>query len=305
MRAVFIPLSFVIASVGCTPGGEATDFQYRATLARQTSGLELHFDGEQGHAGMLGTNCPFDTRTGMVTGDYDLPGRDEIIQDAEPTVLGEITIAAVVDDDVHVLDKTDGVYTHVPVSAPGVREARLLTDGVVTLHDDCTVQTRTLDGDVTEVTPVAVCEGADFEVDPATGIAFVAAGPDGVLLGADGPVAVPDADLVSWDPATDAFYTARRGGTVLEALEADGTVRWSVQTAGPIHAIDDAGEAHGVAVVMEQPSGRGWIALHDGTTGAENKRGETPSAADALSVSGNGEVIALVRADQTYFYDIL
>lgn len=304
MRALIL---FVIPSlVACTAESAPTDFGYRSSLARETAGLELHYDGEGGHAGMFDTNCPFETRNGMVTGDYDLPGSGEHIQDAEPTVLGEITIAAVVDDDVHVLDKTDGIYTHVPVSAPGVVQARLLVDGVVTLHQDCSVQTRTLDGDVVESTPLADCGGADFEVDPVSGTTFVARGERPVLLTADGPRELDGAaDLVSWDPATNAFYTAVRGTSVVEALEADGTLRWSIETPGPIHALDDAGEANGVAVVMEQPDGRGWIGLYDSTTGDETKRGVTPSAADALSVSGNGMVIALVRADETYFYDIL
>jgi hypothetical protein len=310
MRAIapvaLLPLLALAA--GCT-SAEPSDFGFRTDFSKQTRGLILHEDGEAGHAGMYGTNCPFETFNGGVTGDYDLPEEGEDIQDGEETELGEITIAAVIPGTVHVLDKTDGLYTHVPVSVPGVTEARLVFDGVVALTEvggECELRWFELDGHVRRNEPLASCDGVGVEVDPGAGVALVA-GVDGVVVFPDrGRVEVAlQGDLVAWDDVLGVFYVARRGATGLSAVGADGSVQWTIPTAAPVGAIDDAGATGAVAAVLALPSGRGLLQLFDGQTGELLKAGETPSPAEDLSVSGDGTVLALVRPEQSFFFDIL
>lgn len=300
-----ICLSLVASLVGCT-SQDASDFEFRTDFNKRTKGLVLHEDGESGHAGMFGTNCPFDTKSGGVTGDYDLPGEGEEIQDGEQTELGAVTLVAIISGQVHVLDKTHGIYTHLPLDTEDVLEARLVADGVVILRGDCQVQRLSMEGVVQSTVTVEFCLDAGIEVDPLTGVGVVADPGGTVLVDGDGALPLDTAgDIVAWDASVQAFYVATRGEPILSALEADGALRWSVDTEFPVRALDDAGLTGAAAVVLALPSGRGEIAFYDGLTGALTKSGETPSAADDVAVSNNGGVIALVRPEQSFFFDIL
>lgn len=306
MRAT-VPVLFVciLGAAGCAPG-DAGDFRYRSTFSTRTDGLILHEDGRAGHAGMYGTNCPFDTRTASVTGDYDLPGEGEVVQDGEPTELGEITIAAVIPGVVHVLDKTGGVYTHVPLEVPDVTDARLTVDGVVALTPECALSWVGFDGEVRQALSVPGCEGAGLEVDPLTATALVASPSGAALFDGAARTELPRAaDLVAWDDVAEVFYVARRGDTWLAAVDRHGVEQWLVDLDGPVAAIDDAGGVGAVAAIVSLPSGRGLVELRDGATGVVTKAGETPSTAEDLSVAGDGSVIALVRPEQAFFFDIL
>lgn len=306
MRTI-LPVLFVctFGAAGCAPG-DAGDFQYRSTFSTRTDGLILHEDGRAGHAGMYGTNCPFDTRTASVTGDYDLPGEGEDIQDGEPTDLGEITVVAVIPGIVHVLDKTGGVYTHVPLEVPDVTDARLTVDGVVGLTPECALSWVGFDGEVRHALSVPGCEGGDLEVDPLTGTALLASPTGSALFDGRLRTELPwAADLVAWDDPSEVFYVARRGESWLAAVDRHGVEQWTADLAGPVGAIDDAGGVGAVAAIVELPSGRGLVEFRDGATGEVTKVGETPSTAEDLSVAGNGSVIALVRPEQAFFFDIL
>ncbi|MEZ4322714.1 MAG: hypothetical protein R3F61_34925 [Myxococcota bacterium] len=295
----------VLALSACSAPQDASDFQYRSTFDKRTNGVVLHEDGEGGHAGMYGTNCPFDTNTGAVTGDYDLPGSDEDVQDGEETELGEITLAAVIPGTVHVLDKTGGVYTHVPVTIDRVVEARLLFDGVVGMSPDCTLSWVGLDGEVRKQIGLSACAGG-LEVDPVGGIGVVADPTSTVVT--DGVVAqgaAVNGDLVAFDPLTDAFYIAQTGEWAVHAIEIDGTLRWSADTTGPVTALDDGGAAGAAAVVVGQEDGSGAVAFYDGLTGELVRYADTPSPAEDLSVSGNGRVIALVRPNQSFIFELI
>lgn len=297
--------SLAMLAVGCAPG-DASDFQYESTFAKRTNGVILHEDGESGHAGMFGTNCPFDANTGMTTGDYDLPGEGEDIQDGEPTVVGGITFAAVLDGIVHVVDKTDGEYTHVPVDVPGVEQARLAFDTIVVLDRGCNVKRLDLDGQVLETFALDACADADIEVDPATATGIVASLGHTVRFDADGLHAIDlSADLVAYDGWADQYYLARRGTTELSAVGPDGVVRWTIETPFPVASLDDAGKLESAAVVLEKPDGRGQIAFYDGIAGDATFAGDTPSPAMDLAVSDNGRMLGLVRPEQTFFFSLL
>ena len=60
-------LTPLLALAACAGPTSAT-LEYRSGLDLRTEGVVLHADGETGHAGLSATNCPFETRRGMVTG---------------------------------------------------------------------------------------------------------------------------------------------------------------------------------------------------------------------------------------------
>lgn len=293
------PLSLLLLSACSTPDG--TDIQYLSTFDAGTRGLVLHEEGDGGHAGMFGSNCPFDTSTGQVTGDYDLPDSDEDVQDGEPTSLGDITLAAVIPGTVHVLDKTDGEYTHVPIEVSGVREARLTWDGVVALAPQtCSMSWVSLDGELLAGERLEGCNG-EFETDPSTGLTFV--GGDVAVL-TDGQNTVSSSvsgNLVAFDDVAQLFYVATLGEAHLSAVSFDGAEVWTVATDGPVTALDDGGNTGTAGVVLDLGD-QGAVAFYNGLDGALTRFALTPTAAEDLSVSGNGAVVALVRPEQTFFY---
>ena len=311
----FIALAALLLASACTlEGPSAADpdaLVYRAAFDGETRGVVLHESGDEGHAGMFGTNCPFDTRTGGVTGDYDLPDQDEDVQDGEETELGDITLTATIPETgtVHVLDKTGGAYTHVPLALAGVTEGRLVRDGIVGLTGDCALHWIGFDGTTRATASVEHCAG-DVEVDPDRGVAFVADTAGSVLTDGSTTVAAPvSGDLVAFDDVHRHFYVATSGGSSLAAVQADSTVRWSVEVPGRITALDDGGDTGSVAVVLElddrgNQGGDGGVAFFDGATGERTLFARTPTAADDLAVSGNGRVLALVRPEQTFFYGL-
>lgn len=300
----FVPVLAVLA-VGCAPQ-DASDFEYETTFAKQTRGLILHEDGESGHAGMFGTNCPFDVESGQVTGDYDLPDQDEEIQDGEPTEMGDITFTAVTEGVVHVVDKTGGMYTHEPVAVPGAQEARLAWDTVVVLDDRCRLKQFDFFGETVDSIPLDGCADADVEVDPDTATGVVASLGNTVRFDANGAHPLPvEGDMVAYDAFGDRYYLGTKGDTTLSAVSSSGELLWSIETPWPVTALDDAGMLESVAVVMERRDGRGEIGFFEGTAGDRTAAGITPSAAADLAVSNNGRTLALVRSEQSFFFRLL
>ncbi len=82
---------------------------------------------------MSGTNCPFETRFGRVTGDYDLPVADEETQDGGPSVLGGESVLMVQRhlNVVTVVNKADGEYDSQRHIWPGVLGSRFTDRGLV------------------------------------------------------------------------------------------------------------------------------------------------------------------------------
>ncbi len=302
---LLLAASLSLLATGCTdPQAEGTSVTYLSTFDGGTNGLVLHQGGDAGHAGMFGTNCSFSTATGNVTGDYPLPDgeEEEDVQDGEATELGEISLAAIIPGTIHVIDKTGGEYSHIPVPIEGVTEGRLTWDGVVGMTDDCALSWFGLDGAERRTTQLEAC-GGEFEVDPATGLALVA--DTELTVVTDGETTTPAevaGELVAFDNVAQVFYVAQVGQAWLSALELDGTERWTVETAGTVAALDDGGATGTAAVVVTLAEGTGAVAFYDGLTGEPGRYAETPSTAEDLSVSGNGSVVALVRPEQTFFY---
>ncbi|MCB9685852.1 MAG: hypothetical protein H6735_12495 [Alphaproteobacteria bacterium] len=307
MRFVAVPLA--LAAVGCAPAGdEDAPIRYRSTLTASTAGLVLHDDGETGHAGMFETNCPFETQGGDVTGDYDLPDHGEEVQDGGNSAMGPATVVLVLDSKVHLLEKSTGQYLVDKLLWEGVEEVRLYDEGLVGEVDDgpqgCAIEWRVDHALIASVAlDGSVCGGAmDAGWDGTTVVggqerlAFVT--PAGATFVDTG------ADRLAWDDVTGLAYATADGEGEVRAWTPAGALAWSSQVDGRIHSLSQAGEQGAAVLSWEREDGSGvvsWLSGADGTVVAEIA---TPSAADAVRVSADGSVIALVRPDETYFYGV-
>jgi len=290
---------------GCQPQFEG-EFRHRSVLQRSTQGLVLLDDGSAGHAGMLGTNCPFETDYGMVTGDYDLPGEDEEVQDIGRHVLGANSILLVQDHAVHILNKNDGDYAVESLDVSQVIGGRFFDGGVVTVSGGdagCLVDWFGDQGDGLQV-ETAGCDA--FDVDPIDGTTYIDTVEGGVrIVTPSGSVDTPvSGDLLAWDAVSEVTYVASLGGDTVDALTPEGEVRWRTTLSGSIQVLEAAGRRGAAVVMLERPDESGLLVYLDGWTGDELSRLETPSAAKGVSVAGNGGSIALVLDDETHFYGV-
>ena len=157
-----------------------------------------------------------------------------------------------------------------------------------------------MESEVRATTQLGSCSG-EFEVDPASGLAFVS-GPTSVLIDGENTLeSTVSGDLVAFDDVAQVFYVATEGLATLSAVTLDGAELWTVPTEGPVTALDDGGGTGTAGVVMELGDG-GAVAFYDGLDGSLVRFAETPTAAQDLAVSGNGSVVALVRPEQVFFY---
>lgn len=292
----------VLALAACA-GPLDTAIVHESTLQQATKGLVLHEDGLRGHAGMFSTNCPFETTQGSVTGDYDLPGSDEDVQDGGTSSLGAETVVLTMSDVVHLLEKSTGDYVHERHPWTGVRDVRLTGDGLVGLVEDadgCAIEWR-VDGVAIATRDVACDDGFDAALDGTVvvgGAPVVVASPDG-----EAP-ADAAGRLVAWDDALGLAYVADPGGDEVSAVGTDGALVWTTPVPGAVVALSAAG-ARGAAVVsLERSDGSGAVVWIDGATGDVLAQVETPSAAPSVTTSGDGSRIALVLPDQAHFYSV-
>jgi len=284
------------------------EFQHRSSLQRATKGLVLHEDGSAGHAGMMSSNCPFETDFGLVTGDYDLPDDDEEVQDVGSHVLGSNSILLVQPGSLHVLNKETGDYTTESHPVDDAVAGRFFGKGIVALidgDDGCGVDWIDDDGDVVS-TVTDNCSPSAFDVDPLSGTTYVGGDDSIEIVTPEGTVdAEVGGDLVAWDSSAEVTYVATLDGDVVEAIEPDGGLRWSTAVDGLVKVLVPAGGKGAAAVMLEKPDGSGLLVYLDGWTGEVMTELETPSAALGLSVAGNGGTIAMILADETHFYGVL
>ncbi len=301
MRTTLIVLSMA-AMTGCA--SEPASFDYRSTFDHESRGLVLHSQGETGHAGMYGTNCPFETNHGGVTGDTDLPDKDEELQDHGVTALGPNSVLAVIEDTVHMFDKTTGSYVLDAVDVPGVDRVRIWDEGLVaTVSTDAGCAVVWTGSDRASVELPSCPDQHQFTTDPATGTAVGAI---------DGQVVVVDeqglhmtgvaADLVAWDASTQQIYAATRGQHDFVALDPSGADLWTIQTDNPVRGFAAAGIIGHAAVTLERSDGMGELAMFDGSDGALLGLTTTPQPADTVVVSANGAMIGIVLPGRTHFF---
>jgi hypothetical protein len=296
---------FALVSVVAGCSREEPPIRYRSTMQASTRGVVLHDGGDRGHAGMFDTNCPFETERGSVTGDYDLPDAGETVQDAGETSLGSETVVLTIEDDVYLLDKSDGDYVYEQVEWPDVDDVRITDDGlvgVVATDDGCAIEWW-VDGEVVDHVGVGACDPRAFDV--ALDGTVVLGGPSVVFVDPDGVAETPESGrLVAFDDSLNQSYVADPGGDEVRAVRPDRTFVWSTRVDGAIRGLGVAG-AHGAAVVtVERSDGSGAIEWLDGTTGKLLAEVDTPSAAPALTTSPDGDVIALVLAEEVYFFEV-
>ncbi len=293
------------ALTGCTTNTADTRLAYQSSLGMRTNGVALHDEGDIGHAGMAGTNCPFETKNGGVTGDYQLPGEGEQIQDHGDSDLGEETVLLVLGDNVFLLEKSTGSYRHETIEVTDVDQARLFDDGIVATRqsgDQCEVAW--VSAGMVDGTASAAC-GAGLTVDPHTGLAFVGTR-DGVTVvdGTSEVAAEAAGDLLAWDATTEATYVATAGDSVVSAIEADGTLRWQADVGSAVRAIADAGIFEAAAVVVEHSDGTGGVIYLDGWTGEQRGAIATPEPARSAHVAASGRMIAVESNDDVHFYNV-
>lgn len=295
--------------VGCVPApDEDAPIRYRSTLTASTHGLVLHEDGETGHAGMFETNCPFETEGGDVTGDYDLPDHGEEVQDGGTSPLGPRTVVAVLGSKVHLLEKSTGEYLLDKLRWEGVEEVRLYDDGLVGEVDDgpqgCTIEWRVDHFPVASVAlEPSVCGGAmDAGWDGTT----VVGGPERLAFVTPIGATFVDtgADRLAWDDASGLAYATADGEGEVRAWTPGGELAWSTVVDGRIRALSQAGERGAAVLSWERLDGTGVVSWLAGTDGSVVAEIATPSAAQAVRVSADGSVVALVRPDETYFYAV-
>lgn len=296
--------ALVTGLVGCAPQ-EEPPIRYRSTLQASTRGVVVHDGGARGHAGMFETNCPFETERGTVTGDYDLPDQGETVQDGGESTLGPETVVLTISDQVYLLEKSTGDYLRDTVTWPGVGAVRISDDGLVGLvgtDDGCAVEWWG-DGAIVGHVEVGVCDPQSFDVSKG-GIA-VLGGSSVVFVDLDGTIDGSEPGrLVAFDDHLDLAYVAMPGDSEVRALRPDGTWVWSTVLEGAIRGLTVAG-AHGAAVVtVEHTDGTGVIDWLDGETGVLLAEVDTPSAAPSLTSSPDGDLIALVLAEEVYFFAV-
>ncbi len=289
--------------VGCAPGTDG-ELVHRSVLEAATRGLALHADGTRGHAGMRGTNCPFETIGGRVTGDYDLPDEDEEVEDTEDTEdWGEETVLLLQPGVVHLLNKQKPRYHVGSRRVEGAFEARLARSDIavrVERGEGCAVVWTESGADVD-----APCSDG-FDVDPETAVAWIGGEeltevrPDGAHTLPDGP----SGSLLAWDAATEALYVARQGDSVVTAVERGGAIRWRAEVGGPVTALTHGGRGEAAVVAWDDAPGGGALTWLDGWSGAPRRTAHTPGPAPALAMSANGRVLAVVLPDEAHFYTV-
>ncbi len=296
-------MSYLMYLLACGGTDEArSPVAFRSTLRTPTAGVELFDNGETGRAGMYDVSCPFQTINGTVTGDYDMPGEGETVTDAGDTELGPETAAVVGADRVDLVESSRVEDRVMSIDVPGVVDARLVDGEVVAWVDQagaCSV-VWTDSGRVVE----ADCGRGFDAIDEDQVVVVGASGTR--ILGVGGVEAeIPGAaDLVVWDDLASVAYVAELGGHVVTAIEANGLVRWTTDVDGAITALDAAGDRAAATVAVSRGD-VGALLWLDGASGLMLGEVETPAAPESLSISANGEALAVVLRDETHFYDLV
>ena len=108
--------------------------------------------------------------------------------------------------------------------------------------------------------------------------------------------------LVAFDDSSAGLLAAK--GTTVAAFDAGGALRWESDIGTEIAALTDMGEATGVALSTTDEDGGRFMVLGE-ADGAVRTSVRTPSAARALDVSGNGEVLAVTLERDVHYFELL
>jgi hypothetical protein len=299
----------VVLFAACSSQQPIPELDHRSTFEQRTRGVVLHNDGDGGHAGMNGTNCPFDTSNGRVTGDYELDEEgEEEVEDVGNTPLGNSSVLMTLRSNAYIVfrDGDDWEYSDSKYRIPKLKGARFWSDGIVALvstSGGCAVNWYDFDGRDLASYPVDHCASMDATRNDEMVLVADADGADLVTL--DGPVDVElDAELTAFDERLGLVYLARSGESEVGAV-AIGTTEllWTTTVGGAIVSLTDAGR-RGLAIVSIESSSGPSVVLLDGESGEELAAVDTPGTASSMTTSRNGEVLGLIRPEATYLYDL-
>lgn len=279
--------SLAFGAVACS--SDSMHLEYRSTLWNETRGVVYSGDGWSGHAAMLDTTCQFDTWSGFVTGDVDLPTDAEVVSDGR---------------DGAVLARTaQGIHTirdlswnpNEDVLLDGVVDAAFGATGPVALVEQAGSCEVVWTSTGTSVEAPGACAG-DLISSPAQDRTFLVA--NGLLseVTTGGLVDLAPATLASMGGDDNAVFVA--DGDAVSLLSLDGELRWQEDLGAPVRSLDDMGALGGVAVVTEDAR----ITLLD-SSGGSRATGLLPEDADVV-VSGTGRDLSLVLGDQVNFYGV-
>lgn len=296
------------ALVGCT-ASDGVELDYRAELNASARGVEVNDDGTTSNVGMFDTTCDVDTTYAGIAEDYDYDNNSEVVVDGELTPAGD-TYLVLTPGSVHVTTP-DGVQTQHSFQVGNVIDAELLADGgVVGVQPDagdCNVVTYDIAGNQVSLTQLGVeCdEQSSVTADTANGTTWVSTD-SGIYEVAEGQVTrvseLPNA-LLEHDAAAGVVYAAVPGRAVVTAIEQGGAERWATQVDGAVTALTDLGDRASAAVSIAQ-NGNGAFLVIDGITGEITSDLPTPSAAEDLSASGTGQVLAITLPDTVFYFDV-
>jgi len=296
-----------------------SDLEYRGSLPDlETNGLVLFEDGESGHAAMMDTTCVVDPDGGIAE-DVDVADGEEEVLDGSRSgddsrvltrVRGELNIIE------SALDPSGwsvGTPTVRDINVGGdeVLDARITNDGLA-VASACTITwldspTQGVDNyliaDQIDFSDVG-CTGMDpsFDVDRATSTAFIEI--DGTIhsVTPDGATALAQGDLFEYSQVQGGVLAAADGGTQVQFVEADGTVRWTAELANPIVDVGDLGARDRMAVMVQVGEAGRMVEL-DAATGEITRQFDLPSAADMV-ISENGHTVAMVLPNAIHYYTL-
>lgn len=304
------------ALVGCA-SPDTVALEHRSELSVQSRGVQLSDDGSSSHVGMFGTTCEVGTQYAMVGEDFDFESDTDTVVDAVVIPGVGMTTAVITPDHVN-LTTPDLIQWSSELEVRGVLNARFVDGGFVALQvppesTDTVCSVGWYDSAGEQIASAASlgveCTAAsDLATDPATGTAWVSTSSGVVRVTADGTVTPIDGTAnarLAWDASAQALYVGAEGSSTVEAFEMDGVQRWSASLPGELTALASMGDAGNAAVSVTLADGSGEFIVLDGATGDIQTDLPTPSAAQALDVSGDGAVLAVTLPGAVHYFDIL
>lgn len=295
MRGILYTVA-VLSMTGCA--ADQVAFSHTAKIESQTRGVAMLDDAQHANVGMMGNTCMVDVGTGAIPVDVDVAqGEEDLVVDAfdgQTLVVGTGGVFAV----------TDGTYS--PASTVtdgfGVADARLTSDGVVTVQDGFEgCQVAFADGTTTAVD--GDCSSASIAVDRA-GTLFVANDAGVQAVSRSGATPIASGDLVSFDEVLGQAYVATRGAGAVEAIGADGTAKWSLPVDGRVVSMDDMGDMGAVGVMTTLGAAGGEFLVVDGTTGDILSTLQTPAGEPNVVVAPDAKSMAFVLRNEVHFLAI-
>lgn len=316
MRALVISLAASSLLVGCS-SQDSLALEHRAELSAQTRGVQLTDDGRNSNVGMLNTTCDVGTRYAVVSEDFDYDGDEDRVVDAIELPETGFTALVITENRVNMTTPNRFPITN-SFEVEGVLDAEMLDDGGFvavqvdpTVDVDCAVAWYDANGQPsTGVNQLGVeCDDqSSITADTTNGTSWVSTNSGVFQITPDGTVSLvddtPNAKVV-WDGVADVLYLGALGGEVVRGLEASGSQRWEADLGGTLTALADMGADASAAAGVTLADGTGQFVVIDGVTGEIRADLPTPSAATALNVSANGEVLAVTLPNSVHYFDIL